>query len=71
MFKYKINTTDGKSFIVLDNEVNVGKFLSKLMPNDNTVTTLPLQTKLKVDSFESNYIAIKSSHICSVEYLGE
>ena len=71
MYKYKINTTDGKSFIVLNNEANVGKFLSKLMPNDNTVTTLPLQTKLKVDGFKSNYVAIKSSHICSVEYLGE
>lgn len=74
MYKYKINTTDGKSFVVLDNEADEDSFVRGLMSYEYdgyTAMKFLLQCNLETNNFESNYVAIKLSHICSVEYLGE
>lgn len=71
MFKWKINMSDGNSYLVKSNIANANKFMNMVfgIKEDSA-------PNVNISHFESafeknNWIAIVSTHVVSVEYRGK
>lgn len=72
-YAWKINTVDGKSYVVNTNEGNIITFTQSLMPMDgrDTISTFDLYNEYITEECKYNAISIIGSHVVSVEYYVE
>ena len=71
MNEYKINTNDGKYFIVLSDIPSIDMFTRSIASSDKQISFHKLSHKHQYRDYTSYYVAIKASQICSLEYIGE
>lgn len=70
MYQWKINTIDGKSYVVKSSIKNSGDFMNDLFGvNLNPIPTVNITHYELVNPKEGNErVAIISNHVCSVEW---
>lgn len=76
MYTWKINMKNGDKFIVESNICNSNEFINEILANGRpmnsvNVTHYKLTKDNLYEGYRSNWVAILSTEVSSVEYLGK